>query len=361
LSTDFFWDTNHCPAARRVVLLSGCPDGKKHCLLTLLAAYMEQNGEAIERYSAPLRPNQTIAIFFASSGVLFIDSHFANGISADAELSLDKQRDWAQLCQNSAELACLNEKIYKYERKYRRFFNAAALMQNDFVRLDNARLNTVKLTRCAVRLAAKEFPPPNGRIGLEAQRMLSNMSAGGMAAHFLTIAAMCDRLILIEDFSGAAGAFLLSRLRANALGNGLDTIVCLSPLEHSADRSPQEPVIEFIFIPALKLGAGICNRFHNPYALISALETGCPGKRFEHMRVLRSERFYLKQSEDDIRRRHFLHRAQWELLEEASSALAMREQQLLQLESLYARADSAVNLPMLAANLLNLKHSCTKS
>ncbi|MDR3345327.1 MAG: hypothetical protein LBT21_07070 [Oscillospiraceae bacterium] len=344
MSADYFWSAEYRPRARRVVLLRGCPDEKKHRLLLLLTTYLEQNGQTAERYSAPLRPEQAAAVFLPESGVLFIDSHFAQDLSADAELSLDEQRDWAELCRKSAAIAKPDEKIQECERKYSRFFNAAALLQKDFARTDAARLNKAKLTRCAVRLAAKEFPPPSGRIGRETRRMLTSHSAGGMAAHFRTIAEMCDTLILLEDFSGAAGAFLLSRLRANALGNGLDAVVCPSPLDPNG--AP-----EFLFVPELRLGAAVCNRFHNPHALIAALEGG---KRFEHMRVLRSERFYLRQGKEQSRRLRFLHRAQWELLEAASAALAAREQLLERLAGYYAAADGTVNLPMLAAKALLL-------
>ncbi|MDR1409833.1 MAG: hypothetical protein LBJ12_06170 [Oscillospiraceae bacterium] len=332
-------------------MLRGCPDGKKHRLLVLLAAYLKQNGYTVERYSAPLRPNQIIAVFTPECEVLFIDSHFAENMPADAEISLDEHRDWTALCRKGAAITALDEKIQKCERKYARFFKAASILQKDFDRIDEARLSKTKLYRCAVRLTAKELSPPCGRIGLETRRTLTGLGADGMAAHFLTIAAMCDTLILLEDFSGAAGAFLLSRLRANALGSGLDIVVCPSLMEPNG--AP-----EFLFVPQLRLGAGVCNRFHNPHALISALEGG---KRFAHMRVLRSERFYLKQDKSQARRLRFLHRAQWELLEELSAALAAREMLLARLESLYSMADDAENLPVLAARammLAELNKSC---
>jgi hypothetical protein len=315
----------------------------KERLLALLGNYLEQNGGTVERYFAPLRPTQLVALYLPKSDLLFADSFFLDDTHA-AALDLDEKRDWTQLFHKRAALARLDALVQSAEHKYARHWQTACLLQKDFARLDSARLNKEKLARAATRLAAKEFPSPSGHVGLETRRPLSGMSAGGMAAHFMTIAALCDTLVLVEDFSGAAGAFLLDRLRGYALGDGLDVIVCPSPLQ--PDAAP-----EFLFVPGIGLGAGVCNRFHNPALLIDALQGS---KRFSRLRILRAERFYQPQTPDETRRRHFLHAAQWELLDTARTALTERDAALERLASLYAAANAPQNLPYLAAKLLTL-------
>ncbi|MCL2023571.1 MAG: hypothetical protein FWG82_04290 [Oscillospiraceae bacterium] len=344
---DYFWHGSPCPEAGQVVLLRGCPDGKKNRLLELLAGCYNKNGEETQCFAAPLRPSQLVALYLPAREVIFLDSHFAGEMAGTYEFSLDEGRDWTALAENAGEIAMLDKKITACEEKYRRFFKTAALLQNRFNALDVKRLNKARLERCALRLAEKEFPQPTDAAGQEEIRALSAMSGKGMAARFLTIANLCDRLILMEDFSGGAGDYLLKALRRHALERGLNITACYSPLGTQGGDLPSKQTcqpnteLDFLFIPALKLGAGVCNRFHNPEALIAALDGN---KRFTHMRILRSERFYFKLSHTEKRRMRFLHRAQWELLDEASRALALREEYLERLEGLYGQWDGLDDL-----------------
>ncbi|MDR1806011.1 MAG: hypothetical protein LBQ80_04485 [Clostridium sp.] len=339
MRADFFWSERYHPKAANTVALRGCYGAKKQRLLSLLAAYCGQ----AELYCAPLRPQQLAAVYLPDRDVIFADGDCLTALQADKELSLDGGCDWSALCGSSAALASIAAKVRVCDKKYARFFKAARLLQQSFSVLDKARLDRQKLRRCALRLCRKELPPQGGHIGLETRRMLSCMCGGGMATHFLTIARLCAVLIIIEDFAGAAGSALLQLIRGRALAGGTDVIFCPSPMDDSA--------AEFLFMPALMLGVCVCNRFHRPRALIAALEEG---KRFERMRILRTERFYLPQAQQNLKQLRFLHRAQWELLEEASAALARRDKLLAAGEGIYAAAGRCEGLASLAAQALAL-------
>lgn len=202
------------------------------------------------------------------------------------------------------------------------YLYAAGAMLGDLASVGAAALDRGKLRDYARRLARREFPSaPRGR-GREQVRFLSALTGKGPVLLTGTAAALCPRVIAIEDGWGAASNALLEALRELALEAGLEVISCRCPLFPFTK-------LEHLLLPRLGLGIVTLNP-SNAAALKGLAQRQIHATRFCDREQLRARR----------ERSRFLRRGAAGMLEQAGALLTQREALGRELDGIY---DAAVD------------------
>lgn len=266
-------------------------------------------------------PNSLDAIIFHGANACVADGTAPHVLNAkfpgavDELVNLGDFWNKNELFERRNEIIALTQKNTSLHKRCFRFLEAAGSLGEDARRLASGCVDGRKVDRYASRLAAKELPQPNGKIGREKTRFLSALTPEGVFVHTETMEALCKKIIVIEDEYSVAAPALLAQLRRYALGNGLEVISCLCPL------NPEGPP-EHLIIPEIGLGFFTSNKFH-------------PAE-FKDSKTVRASRFINSDEIKKIRGRlSFTKRAQTELLEEAMSAQERAKQIHDELEKLY--------------------------
>ncbi|MDR1464316.1 MAG: hypothetical protein LBJ11_03325 [Oscillospiraceae bacterium] len=230
------------------------------------------------------------------------------------------------LQERRGEILRLMADLHREQARCVRFLKAARAIKRDMAFVAAGCTDAGKVERYAARFAARHFPAPSGRVGLESRRFLTAVTGQGLLLRRAAVLDICPTVFLFEDDCGAAVPGILSILRAYALGNGLDVFQC--PCLLDPDGPP-----EHLLLPQLGLALLSVNRRH-PIDLEGA------------QRVL-SSRFLEK---EDLRahrcRLSFCRRTLHELLEEAYEAAAAAERTRASLDEIYA---AATDFPALLA------------
>jgi len=308
-------------------ILKGGPGTGKSALLSYIADTLEERGLYTERIHCAADPQSLDAVRFPELRVCVADGTSPHTIeprfpgAAEELVNLGAFWDGTLLRENSAAIISLTQKNVAGHRRCQRFLSAAASLKADVCRLAAAHVDEQKISRYAARVAAKEFPPPNGKVGLETHRFLSAVTPQGILPQYETVEALCGRVYVIEDPLGAVSRLLLEQQRRYALGNGLDIISCPCPL--APEAAP-----EHLFLPQLGLCFFTANRYHPA--------------RFpdtDYLKVVRAGRFLDAAGLRGCRARlSFTRRAQRELVEEAVLALGEAKEQHDRLEGYYKNA-----------------------
>lgn len=305
-------------------LLKGGPGTGKNSLLQRIAAMLEEKGLQTQYISCSADPGSLDAVLFPQLRACVVDATAPHIMEpqypgvADEIINLGAYWDAKQLREQREAVFALTEQNRACHKRSQRFITSAATFKADVRRLAQPSVDTEKLERYAHRIAAKEFPAPNGKVGAQTHRFFSAITPLGVFTHYETMEKLCEKIYVLEDSLGAVSAQLLPVLRALALGNGLDVISCPCPL------APKEGP-EHLLIPQLSLGFFTANSYH-PHD-------------FAHAKTVRALRFrdgaVLQDAEIRI---GFTRKAQKELLEEAVDALAQAKQVHDELEAIYSTA-----------------------
>lgn len=137
----------------------------------------------------------------------------------------------------------------------RKFIGAAAALLSESTRIAQNCTDKEKVSRCAARIAAREFGSGSGQYGKETRRFLSAVTPEGPLIFHETLQALCPRIYALEDEYGAASRLLLAELRQRALNAGLSIVTCACPL------SPQDKP-EHLLIPSIGVGFTTSNSWH---------------------------------------------------------------------------------------------------
>lgn len=308
----------------RAYIIKGGPGTGKSNLLKEVAGELKVNGFEVERVPSSADPFSLDAVVFPEVKVCIADGTSPKGLepkypgAIEKIVNLGEYWDENQLREHTQDIISLTLKNSVFHKKCARFLAAASSLRGDVFRLALNCTDEEKIERYAARFAAKEFGCPRGGIGRESRRFLSAVTPIGVDVNYDTARSICSKVFVVEDEYGAASTLLLSQLRRYAMGNGMDVISCICPLDPASGA-------EHLIIPEIGLGIFTGNSYHR--------------FRFDGSKTIRSSRFTDAQEIRMLRSRiAFSHRAQRELINEAVTALRQAKGVHDELDKIYNTA-----------------------
>lgn len=320
-------------------IIKGGPGTGKSSFMRKVAAALEKKGLFVERLVCSSDPSSLDAIRIPSIHACIADGTSPHVMepkfpgAVEEIVNLGAYWDAEQLHADAEEIRRIATVNAALHQRASRFLSAAGAVLDDNRRLLLESVDTGKIRNYASRFAAREFGTPGGHVGLESRRYLSGVTPDGIVIQYGTIAALCPRVIALDDEYGIVSGCLLKLLRSYAVADGYDVITCACPMA-SAEN------VEHLLIPELGLCLFTENAFHpaadEPTRRIHA-------RRFMDMSVVKEHRCRLK----------FNQRAGGELLGEAVSLLYQAKKTHDELESHYVAAMDFTHVDAQAATLTN--------
>ena len=289
-------------AGDRLCILKGGPGTGKSSLLKKLAAAADKKGVYCQRIWCASDPDSLDAVllpglrFSAADGTAPHVLEPAYPGVCETLADLGRFRDDGRLRENAGEILRLTRENRDAHKRCAAFLKGAAAAEKEIRAVAESELDRAKADAFAARLAEKELGAAASQPGRTARRFLTALTPKGVTTFFCTVRNICDRVILLEDETGAAAARILAGLTAAAAAAGTDAIRCLSPFSPSDTAQ--------LIIPARRLAVCTVNRRFT-----------YPG---EAARVVRCGRFYAAGMEKRHKNRFaFCRKTADELLEEA--------------------------------------------
>lgn len=308
----------------RIVLIKSGFGGASSALMRTVMESCQSAGEKTSpEWDAPGR-ERICALRLPERKLLLADAE--HPFAADVRLPGAREELFSlDLCRDNAQLRAKREKIHSLHcawlesiNRASRFLRAAKAMKRDIGFAAKDSTDFSKMEHFASRMAHKHLPPPNGCIGEETKRFLTSVSGHGLLLRRSAIPDLCPHIVTMEDDYGIAAPVVWGLMRAYAIGNGLDVIVCPCLLDPFG--SP-----EHLLIPTIGLACITANKRH-PID-------------FDHAQHVQASRFYQK---EDLRshkcRIAFCRRSMRELLAEAYASQAQAEDAKRELDVVYAQA-----------------------
>lgn len=288
---------------RAFLIKSGPGTGKSSLMKRVLAEVTAQGieAEALHCSSDPQSLDGVVVPFiktviFDATAPHILEPGYWGTVEEIVDLS--RCMDGDRLHADYEEIIELTDACSHAHARCRRYMATAAALLGDNRRLAAQHTDTDKVIRTAARIAKREWGKASGQ-GKETRRFLSALTPEGWVMFDETLQALCPRLYVIEDDTGAASSLLMAEWRERALSAGLDIITCTCPLHGSIDH---------LLIPSLGLGFTTANAYHrvegNAYRRIHA-------SRFTDEAALRQHREKMA----------FHRKAAREMLKEAASAV----------------------------------------
>jgi len=229
------------PAAHAFLIKSG-PGTGKSTLLRGVAADFRKTGETVEEILCSSDPDSLDGIYFPARRVCVFDAtapHILEprewGLKEEI-ISLGDALDTEALVKQREEIARATAQNTAAHARARRLLAGVSELFADRVTLSETALNPSAVSHIAARLAETELKKPATPCALTGtqRRFLSAVTPKGLLTCFDTPAALCPRVILLDDPFFAAVSALLEQLKSAAERRGLPAILCPHPL--SPDR-----------------------------------------------------------------------------------------------------------------------------
>jgi len=164
--------------------------------------------------------------------------------------------DYDGILSDREDIIALTDQNKAIHKRVARYLNAAGALIKDNYILELDAVDCEKITRCATRIAHREFPKSEENAASEAVRFLSAVTPKGMITLDGTIDYYADKIYNICNENGAVSRIFMSVMRKLCLKNGLGIISCPCPLSHSEK-------IDHIIIPSLRLAFTTSNKYHS--------------------------------------------------------------------------------------------------
>lgn len=234
----------------------------------------------------------------------------------DKIISLGEYQSGEILKFRKDEALRLFDEIKKEEKRCAGFISAARSVAADCRHFEENSLNRAKINRFAAKLWKKYGTPPTGRIGTERKYFGEVITENGLQFSFEKFSRLCSNISVINDFSSAAGALIVDKIRLYALSSGYDVISFIDFLDGCTLRHVAVP----------ELGYGIyCER---------TLKA-----EFENAGRIRKSRFLKEDYTENLKNRaSFCKKAYSELVEEAVKSLRFLEKSKGNLNKIYLSA-----------------------
>ncbi|MGI6264618.1 MAG: hypothetical protein ACOYJY_04025 [Acutalibacteraceae bacterium] len=243
----------------RAFLIKGGPGCGKSTLMKKVLAAMTERGlptQALHCSSDPASLDGVVVpaiktVIFDATAPHILEPRYWGAVEQVADLShcLDADKMYAE----QRAILEVTDACSAAHARSRRFMAAAAALLEDNRRLIEPCLDGEKVARAAARLT-KDFPAAREE-GREIRRFLSAVTPDGLVTFTDTLTALCPRLVVIEDATGAAAIRLMAALRRRALETGETVVTCASPF------APRER-IDHLLIPALGVGFTVADGYH---------------------------------------------------------------------------------------------------
>jgi len=292
----------------RAFIIKGGPGTGKSRMMRNIAAKCEENGLIPEKIWCSADPQSLDALIFDSVKVCVADGTPPHTLeprfpgAVETIINLGEFWDAERLFADRDEIIRLTTENASMHRRCVRFLEAAQSLKNDVCRIALQYTDAEKIERYASRLAARKFGMPKGKIGTEKRRLLGAVTPVGIDFKIGTVECLCNDITVIEDDYGAASHLLTGLVRGYALGNGLDVISCICPMNTCGTP-------EHLLIPEIGFALMTSNCRH-PLDLKGA--SRIRASRFTDNAVMREHKSRIS----------FCRRTEGELIDEAAVSLA---------------------------------------
>ena len=237
-------------------VIKGSPGCGKSTFMKRLGAAAVAVGLRTEYILCSGDPDSLDAVYFPEKRLAYVDGTAPHVVEAKypgaASLYLDLGRflDADALAPKLSEIAALNRRYQAlYADAYRQLSAGAALLPKNFPNLQ-AMDTQRKLEKKLDGLSARELRKL-GKSGTQTRRFLSARSCQGTVFLTDTVAALCDRVWILDNELGLAHEFL-SGLAGRAQKLGYDLILCPDPLEPEKTEALLLPEAGLAFLAADK-------------------------------------------------------------------------------------------------------------
>lgn len=234
-----------------------CFESKKTIIIDIRSHAVKQNIFDFVKAELSLRqiPYTDFCIAEGSGGVWctefkIIDSDFykekkENDLIVHSDFFSEKVQK--EIEENIAEK---NKNILRAQR----FISACNSINNDVIRLTENYINKTKINRFSFNLWQRISNGIKGHIGTETKRYVTCLTAEGAELNMSAFDKYCNKMLVINDRTGACANIIADRLRRYALGSGYDVISCPCTVN--------ENFIEHLIIPELEFGVFTSKYYH---------------------------------------------------------------------------------------------------
>ena len=236
---------------RDLIILKGCPGGGTSVFIQRIGAALESAGADVEYIRCSGDPNALDGVFFPELRCGVVNGSAPHSLEPVYPLAVHRCVELGRFCDIAAAKASAAE-IMGYicaagaaDIRAGHALAAAAQMEAAMRESVLDKLDVGKLTRRFAGITARELKRRGQQRGEVRQRLLGGLTAEGAVWCFDSVAALCQRIYVVEDSFGLASGEL-EKLCGAAAAKGWDVIACPSPAE------PKR--VEHILIPGLGLG-----------------------------------------------------------------------------------------------------------
>ena len=243
------------PRAHAFLIKSG-PGTGKSTLMRALAADFRAQGEPVEELYCSSDPDSLDGIVLPARHVCVLDATAPHALEPktwgvkEEIVSLGDALNTSLLAKQAEDVACAAAQNAAAHARARRLLAGVSELHFDRTRLFENALCAPSVARIVARLAETELNPARAeKIDNPAEnsaaptpqtcvqrRFLSAVTPKGVLTFFDTPAALCARVIVLDDPGFAAASAVLDGLQAVAAARRLPAIACPHPLypEHTA-------------------------------------------------------------------------------------------------------------------------------
>lgn len=308
----------------RCYIIKGGPGTGKSSFMKRLAEKAENLGHSCEYIYCASDPSSLDGIIIPSLEVCFADGTSPHVIepkypgAVEQLVNLGDCWDGKPLRESRDEIRELYVRNSALHAASIRYLAAAGALLRDGANTVLPLIDEAKVRSFAFRFARRELPRLEKSPGRATRRFLSAVTPKGVFCHSHTVRVLCSRVIGIEDQQGVASGLLLERLESEAILNGYDVISCPCPLNPKGRP-------EHLLIPKAGLAVVTLKQAHS-------LEL-TPDRVIHAQRFTDTSELY-----DHKNRLAFIHRAAWELTQEAARLMSEAKKVHDSLEAHYIKA-----------------------
>ena len=294
-------------AERTVLLMGGPASGKSTLLRAVMDAALARDWEVVA-WVSPHAPDSIEAVQIPGRDVYIRVAGAPYGAIPDRwggverVISLDTFLDGDALAGRQDFLFDSAAEEAAQQQRAERFLASAATLLGDNARVAATALDSDKLIQFTERLAERELAGAAAVSSEGAEDvMLSAVTPDGIRVLYDTLHALCARVYVVEDDFGVVAPQMLEVLRRYAVDSGVAYVACMSPLSAA---------VEHLLFPSISVAFTTANR--------------CMAADFPAFRRIHATRFMDEELLRNSRQlMSFGRRAAFELLQEASGALAL--------------------------------------
>lgn len=309
------FDELYCPEdGWRMYIIKGGPGTGKSTLMKKIASECDRRGLYCERIFCSSDPESLDAVIIESMKISIADGTSPHTLepkypgAVESVLELGRFRDDGLLRGHKEEIISKTKENSLCHKRCIDFLAAAKSAHNDSLSLCIASMRMERLHKFAEKLGENKLKSYGSGEGRVKKRFLSAITPEGFTVFTDTFTGLCENAVILKDPFACASGVILKILSLKATEQGLDHIVCYSPL--SPGFSPLH-----LIIPSLSLGFFTRDSLHGECAVKGA-EVDC--LRFFNTEMLsshknrlafnkRSFREFMSEAEEKLRAAKTVH------------------------------------------------------